>query len=152
MASASSQERQSCTPLRSWPNPPKGPYTGMCILCAGSVGYTKCCAMSAALAPTSCKQGCGRCEHQLSKRTHAPSPCLSTTQKPLETIMHTMFELCGGVLLSGCRGKGAVVTGHGKPVFRGAISTPTHVLHDFTKVEHRSTAQNSVMRSLWCVQ
>jgi hypothetical protein len=47
---------------------------------------------------------------------------------------------------------GAVVLGHGKPIFRGAVTTPKHVLHASTRVEHRSPTKNAAMRCLWCVQ
>jgi hypothetical protein len=67
------------------PNPAEVTETCMWLLCEGDVGCTRCCAMSAALVPRSCNQGCGRCAHQLSERANASSPCLNINHKPLET-------------------------------------------------------------------
>jgi hypothetical protein len=132
-------------------NPPKIINTGMWLWCEGGVGCTRCCAMSATLAPSSCNQVCSRRAHQLSERAHAPSPCLNTNHKPLEANKHVVVEPCkrGGVVQSGCRGNGAVLLCHSKPMFQ---ATPKHVLHAFTQAEHRSPTQNSAMRCLWCVQ
>jgi hypothetical protein len=47
---------------------------------------------------------------------------------------------------------GAVVLGHGKPIFRATEATPKHVLHASTQIEHRSPTQNSAIKCLWCVQ
>jgi hypothetical protein len=58
----------------------------------GDIGCRRCCAMSAALAPSSCNQGCVRCALQLSERGHACSPCLHINYKPLETNKHAMVE------------------------------------------------------------
>jgi hypothetical protein len=53
------------------PNPPQVVCTGMWLACVEGFGCTRCCAMSAALAPRSCNQGCGRCAHQLSVEMEA---------------------------------------------------------------------------------
>jgi hypothetical protein len=66
-------------------NPPNMINTCMWIWCEGGVGCTRCRAMSAALAPSPCNQGFGRCAHQLSERAYAPSPCLNINHEPLET-------------------------------------------------------------------
>jgi hypothetical protein len=68
----------------------------MWLWCEGAVGCTRCCAMSAALAPTSCNQGCDRCAHQLSERAHACSPCLDINDKPFETKKKVVVEPCKG--------------------------------------------------------
>jgi hypothetical protein len=73
-------------------NPPKKINTCMWQWCEGAVGCTRCCAMSAALVPSSCNQGCGRCAHQLSEQAHASSPCLNISHKPLET--NKVMEPC----------------------------------------------------------
>jgi hypothetical protein len=39
-------------------------------------------------------QGFGRSAHQLSEQAHAPSPYLSTNQKPLETNRNVVVEPC----------------------------------------------------------
>jgi hypothetical protein len=92
------------------PDTNKVRYTSMWISCARSVGWTWCCAASAALAPSSnelaCMQSripidmrpkgprvCLVCTPRLSDQAHAPSPCISTTQKPLEINKHAMVEL-----------------------------------------------------------
>jgi hypothetical protein len=59
-----------------------------------AVGCTRCCAMSPALAPSSCNQGCGRLARQLSERAHASSPCLNINHRPLETNKHVVVEPC----------------------------------------------------------
>jgi hypothetical protein len=46
----------------------------------------------------------------------------------------------------------AVVLGHGKPMFRGAVATPKLVLHAPTQEEHRSPTHNFAIRCLWSVQ
>jgi hypothetical protein len=76
------------------PNPPKDINTCMWLWCEGAVGCTRCCAMLAALAPSSYNQGCGRCAHQLSEHAHACSPCLNINHKPLETSKHVVVEPC----------------------------------------------------------
>jgi hypothetical protein len=76
------------------PNPPEVTTTCMWPLCEGEVGCTRCCAMSAALVPRSCNQGCGRFAHQLSERAHASSPCLNINHKPLETDENVVVEAC----------------------------------------------------------
>jgi hypothetical protein len=86
-----------------------------------AVGCTRCCAMSAALARSSCKQGCGRCAYQLSERDHASSTCLNTNHKPLETNKHAGVATLSSLAVGG---NGGVVLGHGKPIFRGAGATP----------------------------
>jgi hypothetical protein len=50
--------------------------------------------MSAALAPSSCNQGCVKCALQLSELGHAFSPCLHINHKPLETNKHVVVEPC----------------------------------------------------------
>jgi hypothetical protein len=68
------------------PNPTKVVNRCMWLWCEGAAGCTRCCAMSAALAPSSCNQGFGRCAHQLSERAHASSPCLYIKHKPLQAF------------------------------------------------------------------
>jgi hypothetical protein len=89
--------------------------------------------MSAALAPSSCNQGCA---HQLREHAHALGPCRSTTHETLETNRNKMVEpgkKGGSVLQSGCKGNGAVVLGNWQPIFRGAVATPKHALHAYNK-------------------
>jgi hypothetical protein len=50
------------------------------------------------------------------------------------------------------RENGDVVLGYGKPIFRGAVATPKHVLHASTQAEHRCPAKNFAMKCLWRVQ
>jgi hypothetical protein len=76
------------------PKPPKVIKTCTWPWCDGGVGCTRCCAMSAALVPSSCNQGCGRCAHQLSERAHASGSCLSIKHKSPETNKHVVMELC----------------------------------------------------------
>jgi hypothetical protein len=76
------------------PNPPEVTKSCMWLLCEGDVGCTRCCAMSAALVPRLCNQGCGRCAHQLSERANASSPCLNINHKPLETNKNVVVEAC----------------------------------------------------------
>jgi hypothetical protein len=90
------------------PNPPEVAKTCMWLLCEGDVGCTRCCAMSAALVPRSCNQGCGRCAHQLSERANASIPCLNINHKSLETNKNVVWwrrVSGGGVVQSACRGK-----------------------------------------------
>jgi hypothetical protein len=65
-------------------------YSGMWLVCGRGVS-----AVSGALAPGSCKQGCGRGAHQLSKQAHAPRPCLSPDHKPLEALKQPLQLRCG---------------------------------------------------------
>jgi hypothetical protein len=76
------------------PNPPRVINTCMWLWCEGAVGCTRCCAMSAGLAPSSSNQGCGRCAHQLSDRAHASSPCLTINHKPLGANKHVVVKPC----------------------------------------------------------
>jgi hypothetical protein len=79
--------------------------------------------MSAALAPSSCNRGCVRCAHQLSERAHTPSPCLSINPLTQKCSGRAVQEVAA--LSSRAVGEnGAVVLGHGKPIFRGAEATP----------------------------
>jgi hypothetical protein len=89
------------------PNPPEETKTCMWLLCVGDVRCTRSCAMSAALVPRSCNQGCGRCAHQLSERANASNPCLYINHKPLETNKNVVVEACrgGSVAQSVWRGK-----------------------------------------------
>jgi hypothetical protein len=73
---------------------PTFPNQAKLLLCEGDVGCTRCCAMSAALVPRSCNQGCGRCAHQLSERANASSPCLNINHKHLETKKNVVAEAC----------------------------------------------------------
>jgi hypothetical protein len=75
-----------CLVFSPFPCPPKVINTCMWLWCEEAVGCTRCCAMSAALAPSSCNQGCGRCAHQPSERAHASSPCLNINHEPLAKI------------------------------------------------------------------
>jgi hypothetical protein len=76
------------------PNPPEATKTCMWLSCEGDVGCTRCFALSAALVPRSCDQGCGRCAHQLSERANASSPCFNINHKPLETNKNVVVEAC----------------------------------------------------------
>jgi hypothetical protein len=77
------------------PNPPKLINDCLWLWCEEGVCFTRCCAMhmSAELAPSSCKQGCCGCAHQLSERSYAPRPC-TYAHKPLETNKNVVRELC----------------------------------------------------------
>jgi hypothetical protein len=70
------------------------PKQAKLVLCEGDVGCTRCCAMSAALVPRSCNQGCGRCAHQLSEGAHASSPCANINHKQLETNKNVVVGAC----------------------------------------------------------
>jgi hypothetical protein len=76
------------------PKPPEVTKTCIWLLCEGDVGCTMCCAMSAALVPRSCNQGCGRCAHQLSERANASIPCLNINHKPFEASINVVVEAC----------------------------------------------------------
>jgi hypothetical protein len=130
------------------PNPPTVTKTCMWLLCEGDVGCARCCAMSAALVPRSCNQGCGRCAHQLSERANASSPCLNINHKPLETNKNVVVAALSSRAVGG---NGDVVLGHGKPHISRCGSHSKHVLHASTQAEHRSPPQNSAMSCLWCV-
>jgi hypothetical protein len=110
--------------------------------------------MSAALAPSSCNQGCDRGAHQLSERAHAPANALTSTMNPLKiTNIEWWSCVCGGGFVqSGYKGNVGVVLCHGKPMFRCAGVTPTHVLHASTRLEHGSSNQKSAMRRRLCGQ
>jgi hypothetical protein len=69
------------------PKPLKMINTYMWLWCEGAVGCTRCCAMTAALAPSSCNQGVSGVQFLLNERAHSSSPCLHINHKPLETIM-----------------------------------------------------------------
>jgi hypothetical protein len=84
----------------------------MWLRCEGAVDCARCCTMSAALALSSCNQGCGRCAFQLSERDHAPSSCLNINHKSLESSKDVVLEPCkrwhcpaGQWIQAGCRGK-----------------------------------------------
>jgi hypothetical protein len=109
------------------PNPPEVTKTWMWLLCEGDVGCTRCCAMSAALEPRSCNQGCGRCAHQLSERANASSPCLNINHKPLETNKKSVVEACKRWRCCpvGLLGEMEVLCwAMASPIFQGAGATP----------------------------
>jgi hypothetical protein len=117
------------------PNPPKVINTCMWLWCEGGAGCTRCCAMSAGLAPSSCNQGCGRCAHQLSERARAPRKCLNSNHKPLEqTSIEWWRRVRGGrVVQSGCRGKWRCCVGlwqnRSKTIFRCFHTSRTSSFH-----------------------
>jgi hypothetical protein len=138
----------------SMPNPTKVINTRMWLWCEGVVVCTRSCAMSAALAPSSCNQGCGRCAHQLSERAHASSPRLNSNHKPLVTNKKSSGGSMPEVAALSSQdvgGKGGVVLGHGKPHISRCGSHSKHVLHASTQADHCSPTQRSAMRYLWCV-
>jgi hypothetical protein len=116
------------------PNPTKVINTRMWLRCERGVVCTRCCAMSAALAPSSCNQGCGRCAHQPSERAHASSARLNSNHKPLETNKKSsggsMPEVAA-LSSQDAGGKGGVVLGHGKPIYqvREPLQTCTPCSH-----------------------
>jgi hypothetical protein len=129
----------------------------------GLPGCTRCSAMSAALAPSSCmnicNQGCGRCAHQLSERAHASSQSLNVNHRPDETNNIVMVE--PSQRLRRCPVRlvalsSQAVGGHGC-VWAVAIvhvevqEHSKHELHASTQANHRSPTQNSAMTCLWCV-
>jgi hypothetical protein len=82
------------------PKPPKVIYILVCGYFAMEVSVVQG-ALPAALAPSSCNQGCGRCAHQLIERARASSQCLSTIRKPIETNKHARARRGSNFLQSG---------------------------------------------------
>jgi hypothetical protein len=76
------------------PDPPKAINTCVWLWCEGAVLSRRGCAISAALAPSSCNQGRGRCAHQLSERAQASSPWLNINHKPLKSRNCVVVESC----------------------------------------------------------
>jgi hypothetical protein len=90
------QQMSAIQPV-TMPKPTKVINTCMWLWFVGGVGCTRCCAMSAALAPSSCNQLFVRCAYQPNERAHASSPCLHIKKTPLKPKKNWLCSRARGV-------------------------------------------------------
>jgi hypothetical protein len=116
-------------------------YNIIWLLYEEGVCCTRCYAMSAALAPSSCNQVYSRCAHHLSERAHTPIPGLSNTHYPYATNKSTAVEACNRRHHApvGSMGKRALHVWHGKTICQGSVATQKSCTHASTQPKHHST-------------
>jgi hypothetical protein len=113
--------------------------------CVRHACCTRCCAMSAALAPSSCNQVYGRCAHHLIEQAHTPIPGLSNTHDPYATNKTTAVEAYNRRQHApvGCMGKLGVYVWQGKIICQGSEATQKPCTHASTQAEQRPPTQNA---------
>jgi hypothetical protein len=65
------------------------------------------------------------CAHQLSDRAHPPSLYISTTHEPFEKNKNVAVYNAAAISSRAVGENGADVLGHGKPILRGLVATPS---------------------------